>query len=510
MSRGRPVGSVVLEQLLDSLHEGLQVVDHEFRYVYANDAAARHGRKQSSELIGRTMMECYPGVEQTEMFALLGCCLRERSAHVLENEFRFADGTSAFFELRVEPVPQGACVLSIDVSERKRVEASLRESEERLRHAERMEAVGLLAAGISHDFNNLLSVILGHAEHALTRAEGPRREDLEGVMAAAGRSAALTRQLLAYGRRQVMRSEVVDVARLITGLETILRRTLDADVQLSLRIAEQVGTVEVDPSKLEQVIMNLVLNARDALPRGGTITLAVDQVELDADYVQRHPGMQPGPHIRLSVSDTGVGMDAETLARIFEPFFTTKAQGKGTGLGLATVYGIVKQSGGDIWVYSEIGHGTTFKVYLPRSTRAAPPPAPRAPVPIASAPAPSTALVLVAEDDDLLRTLAEDTLVAAGYRVLVAASGDEALRLCESQRPITLLITDVVMPGLRGPELIVAARKTRPTLKVLCTSGYAVAALEEQRELPVDVTFLEKPYLPSALVTTVRQILGSS
>jgi two-component system cell cycle sensor histidine kinase/response regulator CckA len=493
--------------LLDALHEGFQVLDFDLRYVLVNAAAARHGKAEAHQLVGRTMVECYPGIEQTEVFSMLRRCLELRQPSVYTNEFAYGDGTSAHFELRIEPVPQGVCVLSLDVTARKLAENSLRLTEDRLRHSERMETVGMLAAGIAHDFNNLLGVMLGYGEGALLREGGPRASDVEGMMAAARRSAELTRQLLAYGRRQVMRTEVIDPVGLVTNLEQMLERTLGPDVELVLEVTPPVGAVEVDPSKLEQVVMNLVLNARDAISKAGRITLGLREVHLDDLYVREHPGGMTGAQVVLSVSDTGVGMDAATQARIFEPFYTTKAQGKGTGLGLSTVYGIVKQSGGNIWVYSEVGRGTTFKVYLPRTHAAPRSIAPRSLAPRASTRAPSRGTVLVAEDDALLRTLALHSLTAAGYTVRVAASGDEALRLCEQDASITLLVTDVVMPGLRGPELINRARHVRAGLRVVCTSGYALTALQHQEAMPDDVTFLEKPYLPSVLVRTVGELL---
>ncbi|MEY4513030.1 MAG: hypothetical protein RLZZ450_5152 [Pseudomonadota bacterium] len=498
-----------LSTMLDSLLEGFQVLDFELRYLLLNRAAAAQGRSTPEALTGRKMVDCYPGIDQTEVFERLQRCLRVRESDMMDNEFKFADGVSSHFELRIEPVPQGVCILSIDVTARKQVEASLRASEERLRHAERMEAVGMLAAGIAHDFNNLLSVILGYGEAALTRSNGPNKTDVEGIMAAARRSADLTRQLLAYGRRQVMRTEIVDPVALVGNLETMLARTIGPDIELTLHVSLPVGRVEVDPSKLEQVVMNLVLNARDAIVDRGHITIGLSEIVLDEAYVSQHPGSTIGAHIVLSVSDTGSGMDATTRARVFEPFYTTKAQGKGTGLGLATVYGIVKQSGGNIWVYSEPGHGSTFKVYLPSSSqsvvRSLPP---RSIAPKSSEVCKTTpCLVLVAEDDPLLRVLADHALSAAGYQVLLAASGDAALRLCEERDDIALLVTDVMMAGLRGPELIVRARATRPELKVLCTSGYALSALKTQTTLPDEVSFLEKPYLPSVLVRTVRQLL---
>lgn len=495
--------------MLDALLEGFQVIDPDFRYVHVNLAAARHGKSSREALVGCTMMECYPGIEHTELFTRLRRCMSDRKADLLENEFRYPDGSLGQFELRIEPVPQGICVLSIDVTARKQAESRLRETEERMRQAERLEAVGRLAAGIAHDFNTLITVMLGYGEAALQNPRGPDPEDIEAMMSAARRSADLTRQLLAFGRRQVMRSETVDPVSLVKELEVLLRRTLPSNVALVLRASQPVGTIEFDRTKLEQVVMNLVLNARDAMPSGGRIIIDLRSVELDEEYVRHHPGAQVGPHVLLVVSDDGIGMDADTQARIFEPFFSTKEQGKGTGLGLATVYGVVKQCGGDIWVYSELGHGTTFKVYLPRSPAVQPIRPTKPPAAAVTGPSQSGATVLLAEDDAMLCKLAERTLLSAGYRVLTAGSGTHALELCESDPLIAILITDVMMPGMRGPELVAKALRLRPDLKVLCTSGYGSTDIEGLRDLSPDLPFLEKPYLPSALLRAVEHALLS-
>ncbi|HEX5660609.1 MAG TPA: ATP-binding protein [Polyangiales bacterium] len=491
--------------MLDALLEGFQVIGFDFRYLVVNAAAARHGRSSADRLTGRTIMACYPGIDETPMFARLKACLEQRSSHVLENYFRFPDGSGAWFELRIEPVPQGACVLSIDISERKAAEASLRSNTSRLHEAERMEALGLLAAGIAHEFNNVLGVMLGIGETSLARAEGPVPADVEGMMSAAQRATELTNQLLAYGRKQQLRSEVLDPAALIERMEATLRRTIPGDIELRLRVTPPLGHVEVDPAQLEKVVRNLVHNARDALPKGGLIAIELSELAFDADYVRLHPGTHEGRHVMIAVSDTGSGMDVDTQARIFQPFFSTKDRG-GSGLGLSTVWGIVKQSGGHIWVYSEPGHGTSFKVYLPsvpsgESPRSSRPPAPAS---VPAAPLAPQARVLVAEDDALLRTLAEHTLQSAGYQVKTARSGDQALAMLKADEGILVLITDVVMPGLRGPELIVQARLVRPELKVLCTSGYALSALEDHKAQLANVAFLDKPYLPSSLVKAVR------
>lgn len=504
---GRLAGSY--GTLLDSLIEGFQVVDFEYRYVYLNQAALVHARRSASALLGRTIMEVYPDVEQLDSFRALRRCLEQRVHSVVETEFRYPEGDVATFEVHFEPVPQGCCMLTLDIGERKRADAALRAYAERLRQAERLEAVGLLAAGVAHDFNNVIGVILAYSEAALNRASGPRREDIEGVLGAARRATELTRQLLAYGKRQAMHGEVVDPVALVRDLEGLLLRTLGSDVELSVVVSGQVGNIEVDPSQLEQVVMNLVLNARDALSAGGRIVIGLCEVEFDAIEAARHPGTQPGTHVELSVSDNGVGMDAETQARIFEPFFTTKSRGRGTGLGLSTVYGVVKQCGGDIRVSSEPGRGSTFKVYWPRCARE---PA-SSPVELGASPTVvarprSEPTVLIADDDALLRTLSRDCLVAAGYRVLLASSGDEALALCRSEPSLSLLVTDVVLPGTSGAALIREARTLQPKLKILCTSGHALSVLREEHGLASGTLLLAKPYFPSDLVRMVSELLS--
>jgi two-component system cell cycle sensor histidine kinase/response regulator CckA len=507
MGDNRSLPAESFASVLDALMEGFQVLDFDLRYLYLNEAAAVQGRATRVSLLGRTLPECYPGVEQSELYAHLMLCLKERTSHTFENEFHYPDGSSAHFELRVEPVPQGVSVLSIDISARKQAEVRLRDSEERLRHAQRMESIGMLAAGIAHDFNNLLCVILGHAEIGLGRAEGPHASDLEAVMAAASRSAELTGQLLAFGRRQVLRTRSVDPGLLVSNLASLLRRTLGGDIELQLSVAPPVGCLDIDPGKLEQVVMNLVLNARDAMPRGGKIALSLSEVTLTPEFIRQHPDAAPGVHVLLSVSDTGVGMDRATQARVFEPFFTTKEQGRGTGLGLATVYGIVKQSGGNIVLASELGQGTTFHIYLPRAEReSSPPRVPSAPrlLPVRL----GREMVLVADDDAALREMAVEALKAAGYEVLSASSGEEVLRMC-SGYPITLLLVDAVMPGLSGADLVACALEANPTLKVICTSSYAVPGLAPAPGLPEQVVVLEKPYPPSLLVKTVAAVCAA-
>jgi len=390
-----------------------------------------------------------------------------------------------------------------DVTEQRRLQQELMQ-------AQKMEAVGRLAGGIAHDFNNLLTAILGSAELALytLSAGAPEREEVEEVRKAAMRAADLTRQLLAFSRQQVIAPRVLNPNEVVAGMDKMLRRLLGEDVELRTVLASDLGAVKVDPSQLEQVLLNLAVNARDAMPNGGKLTIETQNVELDQEYAHGHLSAQPGPYVMLAVSDTGVGMDAVTQVRIFEPFFTTKEQGKGTGLGLATVYGIVKQSGGWIWVYSEPGHGTSFKVYLPRVAEVA--------TPIASSPVPPTSVrgsetILVVEDDETIRHLVLKMLKANGYTVLVAASGDEAERVAgQHDGPIHLLLTDVVLPGLNGREVARRLAATRAGISVLFLSGYTNDAIVRHGVLEPGVAFLQKPFTPTVLGRKVREVLDSA
>jgi len=391
-------------------------------------------------------------------------------------------------------------VLARDVTAR-------RQLEDQLRQAQKMEAVGQLAGGIAHDFNNLLTAILGCTQLLLhaTPPEDARREDVEEIKNAGLRAAELTRQLLAFSRRQVLAPKLLDMNSVVANMDKMLRRLIGEDVALVTELAADLGPVNADPGQLEQVLLNLAVNARDAMPQGGRLTIATANVVLTEEYAERHHRLPPGQYVLLAVSDTGVGMDEATQKHLFEPFFTTKEVGKGTGLGLATVYGIVKQSGGYIWVYSEPGHGTTVKVYLPRVAGAA------EPLPAAEA-APElrrgTETVLLVEDAAPVRTLARKSLENCGYRVLDAADGRAALDLSAHHAGgIDILVTDVVMPGMSGRELAERLAPLRPGMRVLYTSGYTDDAMVHQGVLRSGVAFLQKPFVPESLARKVREVL---
>jgi PAS domain S-box-containing protein len=382
-----------------------------------------------------------------------------------------------------------------------------RQLEEQLRQSQKMEAVGQLAGGIAHDFNNLLTAILGSTQLLLhnTPPGDPRREDAEEIRHAGMRAAELTRQLLAFSRRQVLAPKVLDLNAVVAHMDRMLRRLLGEDVELATSLDPAAGAVNADPGQLEQVLLNLAVNARDAMPTGGRLSIETARVTLQDEYVERRHRMLAGDYACLAVADTGVGMDETTQAHLFEPFFTTKEVGKGTGLGLATVYGIVKQSGGYIWVYSETGHGTTVKVYLPRVPGVAEPPAP------ASEPQPVRGgheTVLLVEDAAPVRTLARRSLEARGYRVLDAADGPAALALSARHvGGIDILVTDVVMPGMSGRVLAERLAPERPGMKVLYTSGYTDDAMVRQGVLNAGVAFLQKPFVPDTLTRKVREVL---
>jgi signal transduction histidine kinase len=422
-------------------------------------------------------------------------------------------------EAAVECIKKGASdyilkdrVARIPVAVRRALEEkTLREEHERLKlqlsQSQKMEAIGRLAGGIAHDFNNHLGIMIGYSERLLDRLgpDDPLRKSAGMIKDAGLRAATLTRQLLAFSRRQVFEPRILDANAVIVELEKMLRPLIGEDIELILSLNAATGRVQADPAQIDQVIMNLVINSRDAMPQGGRLTIETTDVELDEEYASKHATVRPGSYVMVAVSDNGMGMDNETQTHMFEPFFTTKEKGKGTGLGLATVYGIVKQSGGYIWVYSEPGKGTTFKIYLPRA---------EAGIQQADAERVSSAIlkgeetVLVVEDEGMLLELACEFLQSSGYAVLEAGNGSKAVEISRGHRgPIHLLMTDAVMPGMSGRELAQRLHDDRPDIKVLYVSGYTDDSVLRNGLLEPGTAFLQKPFTRDSLARKVREVL---
>jgi two-component system, cell cycle sensor histidine kinase and response regulator CckA len=387
-----------------------------------------------------------------------------------------------------------------DISQRKLLE-------DQLMHAQKMEAVGRLAGGVAHDFNNMLTVISGYNRMILDELSplDPLRGYAEEILKAADRAAALTNQLLTFSRRQIMKPRVVNVNSVIEQTEKMLRRLIGEDVTLEFGLSPELGNIRADPGHVEQAIMNLAVNARDAMPTGGRLTIETSNTQLDENYARTHMGVAPGDFVMIAVSDTGIGMDAETKRRIFEPFFTTKEKGKGTGLGLATVYGIIKQAGGDIWVYSEPHKGTTFKLYFPRVKDSV------TDLPSADTDSPqgSNQTILVVEDEKAVRELTVKMLQRLGYSVLIAASGAEAIEISRAHTGgISLLLTDVVMPNMSGRQLADILQPARPGMKVIYLSGYTENTVIHHGVLDSGIEFLPKPFSREVLAKKIRDVLA--
>jgi PAS domain S-box-containing protein len=489
--------------------ETVVAMDLEGRVVYANRAAERAVGYSRDEL---------RGLSPDDVAEVFGA---DPLSEEVRAEFREGrpwrgsviglpkDGTPFEVETVVTLVwdeqgaPIGSLAVGQDVSEQRRLEAELRQTQ-------KMDAIGQLAGGIAHDFNNLLTAIRGYGELLASElaAEDERsRANLAEMMAATDRAARLTRGLLAFGRRQALNPQVVAPGTIVDGIVPMLRRVLSEQVELVTRTAPDEGCVKVDPGQLEQVIVNLAVNARDAMPGGGRLTIEIASVDFEMEYVPTRSEASRGPFVRLTAADTGIGMDAATRARIFEPFFTTKPPGEGVGLGLAIVYGIVQQSGGSIYVYSEPGRGTTFRIYFPRVQ--AETIAGKTPAAEATQSARGTETILLVEDEPAVRVLARRILAGLGYTVLDAANGAEALEVAAGHAgPIELLLTDVVMPGMQGPELAARLEALRPGISVVYSSGYAAGT--SGPELDHDAVFLGKPFTASDMGSAVRRALGKA
>ena len=475
------------------------------RYIDVNDRFIELLGYTREELIGKTALELGVWQDRGARKALLQAFGTRKVLRGWPVRLRTKSGAVRETEVSLERIDLGEepCLLAIieEVTERQRLE-------EQLRQSQKMDAVGRLAGGVAHDFNNILGVIIGYGE--LLRRELPEggraAAKMDEILKAAGRAATLTRQLLAFSRKQVVDPRVLDLNAVVSDMHSMLQRLIGEDVDLVTVAAPDLWRIKADPAQLEQILMNLAVNARHAMPSGGKLTIETANVALDERYAGSPLAPEGGPHVMLAVADTGVGMDAETRARLFEPFFTTKEQG--TGLGLATVYTIVKRSGGSIWVDSEPGQGTTFRIHLPRCDEAAaeaPLPAPPRETRVGSE------TVLLAEDEEPVRELVSEILRSHGYSVLEASNGREALALArEYPGDLQLLVTDAVMPEMSGRELAESLAETRPELRVLYISGYAAGEIGSEGGLEQDSASLEKPFTPEALVRKVREVLDGS
>jgi two-component system cell cycle sensor histidine kinase/response regulator CckA len=481
--------------------------EKEGRYLDANDAFVKMMGYQREEIVGKTAHDLRIWSNPADRGDMVRQMGQTEGPEALETRFRTKSGEERRVQISTERIVVDGepCVLAntLDVTEARRLE-------EQFRQAQKMEGVGQLAGGVAHDFNNLLSVIMGYTELAqdMTPADTAVRKHLNQIKQAGERAASLTRQLLAFSRQQVLEPKVLNLNAVVHNVSKMLLRLIGENITLSLKPGEPLGSVTADLGQIEQVLMNLAVNARDAMPEGGKIAIETSNIELDETYAKQHQSARPGSYVMLSFSDTGCGMDAKTRARIFEPFFTTKETGKGTGLGLSTVYGIVKQSGGYIWVYSEPLRGATFKIYLPRVD--SPPQTLHSERPDLAFDR-GTETVLLVEDDVSLRGLTAILMRGAGYTVLDAADGAAAIEIAERHRnSIDLVLTDVIMPGMNGGDLIVRLRRLQPRLPVLFMSGYTSDLISRAGVPEPDRSVLHKPFTRKSLLTKVRSVLDAS
>ncbi len=500
------------EIIFDSIPDAISIIDAgSYAILDVNQAFLDEVGLQRNDVIGKHCFEVTHHRSGPCNSADHPCPLHQSKAlsesTFVEHIHQGEHGQKLHVEIACHPFPgkDGHSIHFVhicrDITSRKKLEAQLN-------LAQKMEAVGRLAGGLAHDFNNILSAILGYCQLALQKLEPGDQvtRDLTQIEKAGKRAATLTRQLLAFSRRQVLEPKVIDLNQVVTGLKDMLARMIGEDIELKTFLDPELGMVKADPGQIEQVIANLAVNARDAMPSGGKLSIETANVYLDAAYAAQHQDCEPGPYVMLAVTDTGTGIDREVLPQVFEPFFTTKEVGKGTGLGLAIVYGIVKQSDGNIQVYSEKGQGTTFKIYLPRVEEKADSSRPEI-SPFSSMPGGSETILLV-EDDEMVRDMVEQILTDSGYRVLVAPDGEAAMALCREQGgAVDLLLSDMVLPRQSGHEIAGLMLEKYPGLKVLFMSGYTESAAMERGALGQGANFLAKPFSVPGLLAKVRQVL---
>jgi two-component system cell cycle sensor histidine kinase/response regulator CckA len=500
--------------ILEEIEDGYFEVDLAGHWTFINDSMCKIHGYPTEELLGadyRQFLDEENGKKMFEAFNQIYATGESRK--IFDYEFVRKDGTkrqvevSASLKKDLSGKPIGFRGITRDITERKQAAEKMESLQEQLRQSQKMEAIGRLAGGIAHDFNNLLTIIKGYTQLSLIelKEDTPLKGNIEQVHRATDRAADLVRQLLAFSRRQILEMKVIDLNAILKSLHNMLRRVIGEDIELVTVLAEDLGRIRTDPGWIEQAIMNLVVNARDAMASGGKLTMETGNVDLDEAYTGGHVVVKPGHYVMLSVSDTGAGMTPEVMERLFEPFFSTKEKDKGTGLGLSTVYGIVKQSGGDIWVYSELGKGATFKIYLPRVDE--PLEELREKV-LGDQLLRGRETILLVEDEEDVRKLALRVLERQGYEVLAARDGDEALLICKQHKdPIHLMLTDVVMPRMSGHELAKRSLSLRPEMKVLYMSGYTDHAIVMHGILMEGVRYFQKPFTVDALAKKVREVL---
>jgi PAS domain S-box-containing protein len=502
--------------VVETATDAIITIDRESRIEFANPATERIFGYAPQELIGRELTVLMPAEQRPRHKEALRRYLDTRqksfSWQAVALTGRHKDGHEIPLEVSFgELVDGGRHVFTgilRDITDKRATETALGKLEEQYRQSQKMEAIGLLAGGVAHDFNNLLTAILGYTT-LVTEAldvDSPHREDLGEIKRAAEHATALTQQLLAFSRRQILAPRVIDLSDVLRRMEPMLRRLIGEHIEVIVRTPTSIGQIRADPGQIEQVVLNLAVNARDAMPDGGTLLIELADVTLDESYARRHVEAAAGPYVMLAVSDTGIGIAPETAARIFEPFFTTKPKGVGTGLGLSTVHGIVKQSGGSVWVYSEPGRGTTFKVYLPRVDDIAEPD--RSADAIVAPPRRGSGTILIVEDADGVRRLAARVLEQEGYQVLIAATPTEGLEIAARHAgPIHLLLSDVVLPEISGRVLAERLLADRPGLRVLYMSGYTDDVVVHRGILNQEMPFLQKPFTPESLLRKVRDLI---
>ncbi len=501
--------------LIETTNTGYVILDLTGKVLDANDEYARlTGHERRDEILGQSVVEWTAAYDRERNAMAVEECVRQGFIRNFELDYAVHQGQTISVEITATLITtkNGLQILTLcrDITEKKQAEEQMLSLQAQLQQSQKMEAIGRLAGGVAHDFNNLLTVISVQSQLALRglREGNPLKEKLKDIELAAEQAGNLTRHLLAFSRRQILEPRVVDLNSTLEDMEKMLGRVIGEDIELKTVLSEKLGMVKVDPGQMEQVVMNLVVNAKDAMPQGGKLFLETANAELDEEYTRFHAGMIPGAYVMLSVSDSGVGMTREVQEQIFDPFFTTKEKGKGTGLGLSTVYGIMKQSGGDIYVYSEVGKGTTFKLYLPRVFE--PLEEFKKGVPVEKIPQ-GNETILVVEDDGSVRKIVVDLLRVQGYKVLEATGGEEALIIFEKgKNPIHLILTDIVMPHMNGPQVIERLRQVRKDFKVLYMTGYTDEAIVQHGVVDKTINLIHKPFSIEKLARKVREVLDKN